>query len=91
MFDPCPPGYHVPDATVLSAVIGELPKDGYRLVNNDSIVEQLNKRGEEKHYWSASAYTHPTDGGSMNGVAYAKNNVSNIVKSFAMPIRAQKQ
>jgi hypothetical protein len=87
MFDPCPPGYHVPDAKVLNDVISSLPKDGYRLVPDSATNEQLHKRGEQKHYWAASAHSD----GSMNAVAYSNTNVAAVVKSFAMPIRAQKQ
>ena len=95
MFDPCPPGYHVPDAKVLSDVNEILPHDGYRFVPEDDTDERLTTYGKEGYYWSASA--HST--GSMNSVVckIVKDSetlsyeFASRTKSYAMSIRAQKQ
>ena len=95
MFDPCPPGYHVPDAKVLSDVNEILPPDGYRFVPEDATDERLTTHGKEGYYWAASA--HST--GSMNSVVCKivkggetqSGEFAARTKSFAMSIRAQKQ
>ena len=95
MFDPCPPGYHVADAKVLSDVKDILPPDGYRFVPNEAADERLATHGKEGYYWSASA--HST--GSMNSVVckIVKDSetlsyeFASRTKSYAMSIRAQKQ
>ena len=87
MFDPCPPGYHVPAPKALNDVKNLLLADGYRLVPNDATIERLDQVGTQKYYWSASAHVE----GSMNAVALANNSSGTRTKSYAMPVRPQKQ
>ena len=87
MFDPCPPGYHVSAPKALNEAKGLLPADGYRLVPADKTVERLDQIGTQKYYWCASA--HAT--GYMNAIAIANNKLDKRTKSYALPVRPQKQ
>ena len=91
MFDPCPPGYHVADAKALADARDLLPPDGYRIIPNDSKAnERLQQLGEQKYYWTASSSSATTDG--MNALSLANGSLSTSrTKSYAMPIRPQKQ
>ena len=90
MFDPCPPGYHVADAKALGDAKSLLPADGYRIVPNDSKAdERLQQLGEQKYYWTASASSITNDG--MSAISLANGALAARTKSYAMPVRAQKQ
>ena len=90
MFDPCPPGYHVADAKAVAEAKALLPPDGYRIIPNDSKAdERLQQHGVQLYYWTASASSATTDG--MNALSLANGSLATRTKSYAMPVRAQKQ